>query len=209
MKLYRVQSAALLALGYEGETRTLGVLANGNVLYHYFEVEPDIWLRFREAKKKGEFWHRVIKAGIDGLPRYRFQRISEGVPVAIEEGEMPALLPFEPEPEENSRETVLVVGSPANLDAVLALRLLTGKSRSVFPSLPQPSTEDRSYQAFNSEKCPHCGEKKQVGHWFDKPCWKALPAEIKSTLRTATVSGFSFMHGPAFFRAMSVLRQAS
>lgn len=54
IKMYRVYSTNLVALGYSEEYKILRVIFKGNTSYAYFNVEPEIWSLLNNSESKGK-----------------------------------------------------------------------------------------------------------------------------------------------------------
>lgn len=93
IKMHRIdESQALIGMGYDGETRTLAVLANGGTLYHYANVEPDVWLAFRNASSKGKFWTgNIVRAKEGDQPKYPCTKIGSGMQMELHPPEAPVV----------------------------------------------------------------------------------------------------------------------
>lgn len=93
IKMHRIdESAALIGMGYHGETRTLAVLAKGGTLYHYADVEPDVWLKFRNASSKGKFWTGdIVRAKEGDQPKYHCTKIGTGMQMELHPPEAPVV----------------------------------------------------------------------------------------------------------------------
>lgn len=54
IKMYRVYSTNLIAIGYDAHNKILRVIFKGNSSYIYFNVEPDIWEILNNSESKGK-----------------------------------------------------------------------------------------------------------------------------------------------------------
>lgn len=71
-----VESSQILEIGHNPETRTLAIrFKDGKQpLYHYANVDAELFDRFRNAESVGSFFYREIKPNKDAYP---YQRIYE------------------------------------------------------------------------------------------------------------------------------------
>jgi hypothetical protein len=70
MKRKSVISATFTSLGYDRESLVLEAEFRDGGVYQYFDVPPDLGLRFLIAPSKGRFFARHIR------DRFRFRRVS-------------------------------------------------------------------------------------------------------------------------------------
>ena len=61
MDYVTVSSSAITAVGYEGETNTLGVRYLDGSEYHYFGVPEDIFEGLRSASSIGSYFNQYVK----------------------------------------------------------------------------------------------------------------------------------------------------
>lgn len=54
IKMYKVYSTNLVALGYDPEHKILRVIFKGNTSYVYFDVEPEVWATLNNSESKGK-----------------------------------------------------------------------------------------------------------------------------------------------------------
>ena len=54
IKMYKVYSSNLIALGYDESHKILRVIFKGNSSYLYFNVEPEIWNLLNNTESKGK-----------------------------------------------------------------------------------------------------------------------------------------------------------
>lgn len=64
-----VSSSNVSTVGYNEGTRTLEVIFHSGAVYHYFDVDEDIYTSFLAASSKGKFVHYVLKGA------YRYERV--------------------------------------------------------------------------------------------------------------------------------------
>ena len=69
MNWKQVQSTAIKAIGYESDTKTLGVEFCNGTTYHYFNVPSPIHEQFIGACSHGTFHHDQVKT------KYRYRRV--------------------------------------------------------------------------------------------------------------------------------------
>ncbi len=61
MKLEKVNSSDIAAIGYDPEHQTLAIEFHATGRYHYFSVPPEIYDQLRQTPTHGKFFHRNIK----------------------------------------------------------------------------------------------------------------------------------------------------
>lgn len=66
-----VDSSQIAALGHDPDTKTLAVQFNGGGLYHYDNVDAELFDRFRNADSIGSFFHKNIKSDPKAYPYRR------------------------------------------------------------------------------------------------------------------------------------------
>lgn len=71
MQRLPVKSSDIVAVGYDPKERVLEVEFQGQRVYQYQEVEPDVYERFMKADSYGQYFF----ASVNG--RYRYQRVDE------------------------------------------------------------------------------------------------------------------------------------
>jgi non-canonical purine NTP pyrophosphatase (RdgB/HAM1 family) len=71
MQRLPVESSDVVAIGYDAKTRVLEVEFRGNRIYHYFDVEPEVYQRFMRADSYGEFFYAHVNK------HYRYRRVED------------------------------------------------------------------------------------------------------------------------------------
>jgi hypothetical protein len=61
MKLKKVKSSNIVAIGYDARKSLLAVEFNGGVVYNYKEVPPQVYHKFLTAVSKGLYFHSKIR----------------------------------------------------------------------------------------------------------------------------------------------------
>lgn len=61
IKLYRVQSSNIFAIGYDPKNYILAIIFNNNSQYIYFNVPNNVWNYFSSSDSKGKTFKDVIK----------------------------------------------------------------------------------------------------------------------------------------------------
>ena len=73
-KLYTPKSGTTVYIDYLEKNRILEIEFTKGEAYHYFDVEPDVWVEYRdlinEGKSSGAYANFVIK------PNYEFEKIT-------------------------------------------------------------------------------------------------------------------------------------
>ena len=63
-----VSSSLLERIGYDAESKTLGVsFKKGGQVYHYANIEPDVWEAFSAAESHGQHFLQNIKPKFLGV----------------------------------------------------------------------------------------------------------------------------------------------
>ena len=65
MDLIDVVSSNIKQIGYDEETKTLGIVFNNDTLYHYSNVEKEEFEGLRDADSVGKYFHSNIKGFYD------------------------------------------------------------------------------------------------------------------------------------------------
>lgn len=73
--LLPVVSSNVEAVGYDPETRTLVVRYIAGSLYHFHDVEPDVWAGCRAVVDLGGSVGKYLHAAVVKGVRYRYTRI--------------------------------------------------------------------------------------------------------------------------------------
>lgn len=73
IELEPVHSSQILAIGHDTESSTLAVQfrRGGQPLYHYGNVDRELYDRFRNSDSLGSFFHREIKPNPQAFPFVR------------------------------------------------------------------------------------------------------------------------------------------
>jgi len=67
MKMRDVKSSSIRSVGYEPETKTLGVTFNHGMTYHYANVDQEIYDAMMVADSVGKFFQQEIKNRFKGV----------------------------------------------------------------------------------------------------------------------------------------------
>lgn len=73
IKMYKVYSTNLVAIGYDEVHKILRVIFKGNSSYIYFDVEPEIWNTLNNSESKGKTLNESV---IRQKDKYKFIKIS-------------------------------------------------------------------------------------------------------------------------------------
>lgn len=56
-----VESSSVRSIGYDARTKTLEVQFNSGGVYRYAPVPDEVWLAFRRAPSKGQFFQAHVR----------------------------------------------------------------------------------------------------------------------------------------------------
>lgn len=75
IQLQLVESSQILAIGHHAETNTLAIRFKdeGERLYHYANVDAELFDRFRNAESVGSFFYKEIRPNKDRFPYFRIR----------------------------------------------------------------------------------------------------------------------------------------
>jgi len=66
MNIIPVDSAGLMAIGYDNAELVLQVFFRDESSYQYLNVPAEVFQRFKEATSKGTFFNQFIRGAFDG-----------------------------------------------------------------------------------------------------------------------------------------------
>jgi hypothetical protein len=61
MKLKKVKSSNIVAVGYDAKKKMLAIEFNGGVIYNYKDIPPQTYHKFMNAVSKGSYFHSHIR----------------------------------------------------------------------------------------------------------------------------------------------------